>query len=765
VTLRYRLLSCFLFVLTNVSTLLGQWEWAGGIPLAAYSAVGSAGRVIVVSGAYAGDMTVYSSNAGESWSTSNLGPGLRSFTVAASGSDSVLLAIYGNAVFKSSDHGAIWVKSDSGLGEASLSAVTFSPGAGSTAKGICMASTMSAGVFVSTDAGIHWSPSNSGLTTMRATSVIAIDSTFLIGTADRGIFRSVNNGLTWSPAATGSTDTSISMLATVAGCAFAASGKNVYQSISKGSTWELIPGPLPAAALNLVLVPTPGKGSGAAVFAITDSGYFRLAYDDSMWTPANPSSSIFTGSYTLTAVDASLYAVTRESVFRSNDLGRTWLPVGASLGGGSLVSGRVSSKYDHPSLYAGLFVSTNYGSNWMGMHPISDVSRPTALAVSQDTSQLGYDRLTIGTDSGSVEHSSDGGRTWKILRRADEASRGYQVVGVTELDGIVFASLLHDIYFENLLDSIAGVYRTNDAGGSWEKINSPGLATNQILNVDAFRGKSGGRILFAGGWWHLFRSTNDGVDWMEDTVAPVRTGRKFLREVNGTLFLCTQGTVRVEYLNDGTEVRTNDSARVYRSGDDGVTWNDVTGNLHAAFVRGFAAVALPRYPSRVFLAACTDNAVFTSSEGGKQWEVFSDGLPRFTFGGGVAADTRFVHVGVYGLRRRSWEDAVLTSAQPEAAGHPTMFSLDQNYPNPFNPTTVVRYQLPVASGVKLVVYDVLGREVAVLVNERKEPGTYEVKFDGSGLTSGVYFYRIQAGDPSLRSGQSFMQTRKVLLLK
>jgi hypothetical protein len=84
-------------------------------------------------------------------------------------------------------------------------------------------------------------------------------------------------------------------------------------------------------------------------------------------------------------------------------------------------------------------------------------------------------------------------------------------------------------------------------------------------------------------------------------------------------------------------------------------------------------------------------------------------------------------------------------------------SLEQNYPNPFNPTTVVRYRLPVVNTVRLVVYDVLGREVAVLVDEKKDPGSYEVTFDGSGLSSGVYFYRMQAGD--------FVQTRKLIVLR
>jgi hypothetical protein len=88
---------------------------------------------------------------------------------------------------------------------------------------------------------------------------------------------------------------------------------------------------------------------------------------------------------------------------------------------------------------------------------------------------------------------------------------------------------------------------------------------------------------------------------------------------------------------------------------------------------------------------------------------------------------------------------------------PIQFSLLQNYPNPFNPTTVVRSQLPVASNVKLVIYDVLGREVAVLVNERRAAGMYQDSFVGSGLSSGVYLYRLTAGN--------FVSTKTMLLVK
>lgn len=88
---------------------------------------------------------------------------------------------------------------------------------------------------------------------------------------------------------------------------------------------------------------------------------------------------------------------------------------------------------------------------------------------------------------------------------------------------------------------------------------------------------------------------------------------------------------------------------------------------------------------------------------------------------------------------------------------PSAFQLSQNYPNPFNPSTAISYDLPAASVVTLKVYDVLGKEVASLVDGVQSAGSRTVRFDGSSLRSGVYFYRLQAG--------TFSETRKLVLIK
>ncbi len=138
-------------------------------------------------------------------------------------------------------------------------------------------------------------------------------------------------------------------------------------------------------------------------------------------------------------------------------------------------------------------------------------------------------------------------------------------------------------------------------------------------------------------------------------------------------------------------------------------------------------------------------------------------VQTFTAGGtavaALADGSRFFVTDSYNGTLRVYRKTSSTGVQrtPETVSRPTEFTLLQNYPNPFNPTTGVRFQVAGVSDVKITVYDLLGRQVAVLVNERKQPGSYQVSFDGTGLASGIYFCRMVAG--------SFTATRTMMLVK
>jgi rhamnogalacturonyl hydrolase YesR len=119
-----------------------------------------------------------------------------------------------------------------------------------------------------------------------------------------------------------------------------------------------------------------------------------------------------------------------------------------------------------------------------------------------------------------------------------------------------------------------------------------------------------------------------------------------------------------------------------------------------------------------------------------------------------------VSAGTYAYRLKQIDNdgAYIYSSEAEVTiAVPKVFALNQNYPNPFNPSTVICYQLPVAGPVSLKVYDVIGREVATLVNETKEAGSYDVTFNATKLASGVYFYRMNAG--------SYTSVKKLLVMK
>ena len=121
----------------------------------------------------------------------------------------------------------------------------------------------------------------------------------------------------------------------------------------------------------------------------------------------------------------------------------------------------------------------------------------------------------------------------------------------------------------------------------------------------------------------------------------------------------------------------------------------------------------------------------------------------------TGAATTIGPMGVAGIMALASRGVVTEVRMPDVAT--VRFRLSQNYPNPFNPSTTIKYELPKSSEVRLSVFDMLGREVSVLVNERRDAGVHEVKFGATGLSSGVYFYRLHAGD--------FVQSKRMLVLK
>ena len=159
--------------------------------------------------------------------------------------------------------------------------------------------------------------------------------------------------------------------------------------------------------------------------------------------------------------------------------------------------------------------------------------------------------------------------------------------------------------------------------------------------------------------------------------------------------------------------------------------------------------------SNLLVEVCYDNTAYTSyspvnatSTPGMTWGYYTDGLAGCTMTGGTAQANR---------PNVCFEIQSPVGITQNGNNIPTEYALSQNYPNPFNPTTNIKFDLPKQGFVSLKVYDVVGKEVATLVNEVKSAGSYIVGFNGTELSSGVYFYRLESG--------IFVENKRMVLIK
>jgi hypothetical protein len=190
-------------------------------------------------------------------------------------------------------------------------------------------------------------------------------------------------------------------------------------------------------------------------------------------------------------------------------------------------------------------------------------------------------------------------------------------------------------------------------------------------------------------------------------------------------------------------------AGVFLSTNNGTSWTAVNTGLTNTYVGSLAV-------SGTNLFAGTYGNVFLSTDNGTSWSAVNTGLTYpYVYSLAVSGTNLFAGTHGGGVWRRPLSE--MTDVEQTSTAVPRTFSLEQNYPNPFNPGTTIGYELPKSAMVTLSVYDILGREVSVLVNERKNAGSYTVKFDASGLANGMYFYQLQAGD--------FVSVKKLVVLR
>lgn len=685
----------FLFFLNlyAVNSLTAQWEQTKGMQGGQIECFASSGS-FVYAGTNGGGLYRSSDN-GNNWIVINKGFEFNyPISLTASGSNVFAGTVQG--AFYSSDNGNNWKPINNGLPDGFTRISIF---------GTKMFAGTQNGVFISSNSGTTWIPSDSALKQTRITSFAAIGDLVFAGTEYNGIYRSTDGGITWNPANSGLTEGNVRCLAVAGSNLFASiDSKGVYISSDLGATWTLTN--LQTSFVNS-LIPI-----GTTLFAAVN-GRILCSHDywdswtditnDIPWryyvrTLGNNGSTIFTGSF-------------KGGIYKSNNEGELWQ-------------------------------SSNNGLQ--NVHVYSLAFR-------------GFDSFA-GTDNGEIYHSSDSGLNWKKIGQTEGYVNALEVrkTGLFAAVGSVMGgdglrlfskddSGWHEVktFIPGLrINSLAGtsscfyassegVYHSTDLGAIWT-YSRKGLGNFSIISMTTM----GPYVIAGSNGFGVYRSSDNGM-----TFNAINVGM--------------DGPPGHVYVNDlaisGTKLFAATSIGVYLSSNYGTTWNRVNNGITTDYINTLAV-----YGTSIF-AGTRFNGVFHTSDYGLTWNPLNDSLWNKNVHK-LGINNGYLYAGTEGAG--VWRYPLYSlplQAEETSNTLPRNYSLDQNYPNPFNPSTKIRFSLPENASVKLIVYDLLGREITCLVNGELNSGYHEVTFNAGNLTSGIYFYRLSA--------PKFSAVRKLMFIK
>ncbi len=416
--------------------------------------------------------------------------------------------------------------------------------------------------------------------------------------------------------------------------------------------------------------------------------------------------------------------------FRGYCQSLSWTQVGSGyVGPASLTIGPDGSLYAiggaADSYFPVVYRTTNAGAQWDTLASIPD-QQARNIYVSPSGilfSWANYFNRSVGSQT-NLMRSSDTGTSW---------------TNVLYLQGQFIYAMAASASGDVFVAADSGVYGTNDSGAHWRHLNNGYPSTPSTWSLS-----TGPNSLLLAGTYYLgiFRSTDNGESWQPANNGIVNATfmvNDIRRSPKGRVFAIT-------CTSPGA-----DNASIYISSDNGASWGLVTSNApnidHLYF--GQDSVIYSYHYS-------TFESSFASTDAGKTWAQVTSGLTGIGYINSMAlAGDGYLYAGGNGIFRTV--QPVITEVANLIATDPANFTLWQNYPNPFNPTTRIRFRLPSEGRATLKVCNILGEEVATLLDNCMTPGEHSVTFSGNRLPSGIYFCWLRFG--------SNVQSRSLFLLK
>ena len=737
-----------------------------------------------------------STNDGASWAPSSTGlPYVDVQSIAVSDAN-LFVGTTDRGVYRSTDSGTRWTAVNAGLTNSDVHAFAAFPNSKGSGANL-FAGTFGGGVFLTTDNGGRWSPVNAGLTDYNVLSLAVAGPTLFAGTTD-GVYRSFNGGWTWTASSSGLAPNAWIWSIAASGRNLFAGAYGVFLSTDNGAGWTpTITGLYPYMQVWALALTPSSSGSAANLFAGGPvEGVYSSSDNGENWTWANTG---LTNAdvLSLAVVGRDLLAGTGGGVFLSTDNGASWTSVSSGL----------PSTYVNALALSDTFVvaATSCCGAWR--RPLSEIfgSVSHAPKITPDRSIVDFMNVPPGESSDTVQIAiSNSGLTALTITSIRKSRSEYVVINSPALPAelLPFGQLNLAVAFRPLLpgtivnDTI--LVSSNDPSNPVEHIVLKGRGVGAIVPAQAgmlysvSASSSGTRLMSI--------DKRTGQSALVTDVSPhpppaigclsVRRADNVIYAASSSPSMTTLYRISAQY-GDLERVVTiplgNLTAMAFSPGDT-LYMCDANGRIYgmkgvngSTFIADSANHQFSSFtfsPSTGNLWGLAHDTLYTVNLAAR--EASPIGTPAL---GVVHSSIAFGPVGtLYALLDNTLVALDRSNAQPYNIGSTGRndlqliamrsdieggvdpdgevaqnFKLSQNYPNPFNPSTDIEYSVQSAGLVTLKVYDVLGREVAVLANERRAPGKYRVRFEGGRLASGVYLCRFTAG--------KYVETRKMLLVR
>jgi photosystem II stability/assembly factor-like uncharacterized protein len=661
----------------------------------------------------------------------------------------VFAGTFGDGVFRSGNLGATWQAVNTGLAEGNPRYdYAF------TSAGNYLFVGTQDGVYRSSNNGDAWEPANTGMGGVIVFSLakfIVTNTTTVFAGTQGGVYKSMDYGSTWSYA--GLTDRINALVfKTQNGTSlFAVSGygSGVFRSDDFGTSWINVNNGIPASVfMNDVIV------TGQNIFVATYGfGVYKSTNNGLNWNAVNTGFSTTDlpnmGINSLSFFNNALYAATSSGIYKSTNLGTKWV---------ALTSGLYDTYFNRIysfayNFFAGslvsVFASFNEGSSW---EPVIDGLPYENVSCMAAKTNI----LFTGSNYYGVSYSNDNADTWYPINLSGMYGIYTYALGIkgnTVLEGTRY-----------------NIYRSTNNGKKWAATNFSGgkvisFASNSTF---AFCGSSSTHGKPSGS---VFRSSDDGINWTEMTAGVFSSPAVALAAYNSNIFAgnslgvfrSTNNGVNWTLVNSGLTT-TNISSLVIKGStlfagtDAGVFRTTNNGNNWVRINMGLtdtAILALTYTTNQDRIFAGTQSGMFYTTVTGTKWTKINSGL-KSTYVTCLATDNDFIYAAIASAGVWKYSLAKINDKEISTDNSNTKIQT-QNYPNPFNPATVISFQVKMNSKVTLRIYDAMGREIQTLMNENMQPGMYDVKFDGSQLPSGVYYYKMVM--------DGFTETKKMILIK